>query len=451
MAYFLAGVLIFLLLFKLCKKTKHKTKQFSFALKSERFFVFKNEFQRLKEEIENKLNNNIPNKFNQKIDFFALKNANIFQSKQIFKIVVAENNFWKKEFLVFKSIKESKSFTLIFQVKNQNQQKKVVKFLKEYNFQNFKIINLSDINFNLLYEINKLNINYSPEQSFKPKILVNTQTIKPKQKNFCLLKKTEDENFICTYESFANVKNENVFNLKFSQIENFNVFAKQNVCVNIQTYLQLNSQFITYTQALNQIYVVDENNIKKVYHTNYKIKDVKHIKYNQESFLIITFDKILLKKNQTKNMVLSEEKLNFEDIKNIKLKSYLNFKNATNFNFLSKNDVFNAFFNKKLSLFMQKMILNQKYSLKIFNLKLQSLNSISLFFKKFLGLKFENNFVEVKPKFEYKINIGGLTIETQKGEENSVLLNGVKFVNLNKIDLNLLNTNNLTFVYKNVL
>ncbi|MBO4412991.1 MAG: hypothetical protein J5779_03150, partial [Clostridia bacterium] len=94
---------------------------------------------------------------------------------------------------------------------------------------------------------------------------------------------------------------------------------------------------------------------------------------------------------------------------------------------------------------------NSSYTFKYQNFKFKNLSSIKVFFEKFLGLKIEENVLEIHPKFEFSINLNGLKIETKSGEENSVGINGVKFVNLNKIDLSLLTEKNLTFVYKKVL
>ncbi|MBO4412547.1 MAG: hypothetical protein J5779_00840, partial [Clostridia bacterium] len=405
MIYFFVSTFLLLLFFKNFLKKKQKAqKQISFALKSKRFFILSKEYKTLHQTILNMLQFNISNEYNQKIDFFALKNANLFENKEIFKIVVEKTNFWKKQFVVFKNLKQSQNFTLVFQVKNKREEVEVFKFTKLYVFKNFKIINLQDINFNLLFEINKLNINYLPKTKEEEENSVNNlQFSKPKLKNGCLACGLTSKKIECSIEQFAILKG-NIFQPNSKIVTIFFAKAKQNACINFQTKVKLNSPFICVTHKGKNI-TITQNGNQKILHSNFNIKNIKKIKQGGESYLLIKFNSFSLNKNQSKQIILSEEKICFENVENLKLECYLNLKKLTNFNFLSKNEEKNAFFNKKLPIFIQKLVLNQKCCLNFQNKKLKNLEDVCNVFENFLGLKQCNNFLEMHPKFEFSINL----------------------------------------------
>lgn len=462
-------ILCFILTFlKFRKKRKNKRVLEFGIMKKNKFLFMKGEENEIIKNITSKIENNTPKDFNLQIDYKKLQNAGLFDGKSIYKMFV---NDWsikiKKELFLLNKLQKTSNFCAIILFYNNFNKKNYFKYLT-----NLKFINLNDFNPELLFELNKINVNYPNKfEKFEEGIFINNEKVDFLQyKNYRLESNYVMQNLIVkTYNILDETNLQSIFNLqdcpvckilslKNESLKNQNVSVKINIKIpnefcNIKKFN--NHLDIKYFDNTQQKFYFSENNFQ------FFIK-----KYQKNAFLSVIFNKFKILSQSNLNLFIYSNDIKIENIKNKLLKNVCAIKQVLSLNFKSNCEKLNNFINKNLpDIFCKQYLLfsnNSSFNLeniktieafeKLKKYKFNSFRFANFLFSNFLGISFVDNLIKISPNsnieyfsFELHLNNQNYLIKYQNLGKKYISYGGLEFVNLNNINLKYINDNVITF------
>lgn len=411
--------------------------------------------------------------FNFDIDYDRLLNADIFNGKLIYKIDVKSKDELEKQIKALSIVSKYIDFRTIFILDKQVDNCLIKKYIYENTSDiDCRIIFIKDINFYLLYEINKLNLNYKVEKIkkeigefefssfiFSNSIKWNTKEYYTQNNEIKITKfintdacfKESQKGYLIEFDK--KIKRKTIkFNISFELKEHFFNIVKNNKSLTIKYFNNsLSDEF---------------------FHFNEKIKNFEIEKIDGKIFIVMYF--IFHLNTDIKNIFVISS--NFRDVENI---SHTNIKNLIfkknialdkilKYNIYIRDNDFNTFFNKDL----KKMIVIEKlegvkfslsYKIKKiiednFNIRAYTLinlnsyfNVYNFFISEFLGIKESNSCITLNPKKEYfkksfklvfcDSGIRKSLYICKNNEIKGLEVGEVFYTNLKVVDLTLINRN----------
>lgn len=411
------------------------------------------------------VNYNAVNKLNLNININLLKQAGIFKNKPFYKETFT--CFENAEKLKIKTIKKlSNNFTFIACVKGETDQKKVQKFLNEINYQNAHVINLESVNFKILFEVNKLNINYVGEQKdVKEGTFINNDKLNNlKYKDYCYSFNNDYSDVKVVYHQFMFPNhNENIFNYtSFNNVDHFKISAEKNKKINVKKIIKLENEFFKTQKIKNKLAIKFINGEIKYYifnnNFNFFIKKSK-----KNVFLILIFE-IYLKKGQSNELLCiyavdENIKLN-APLKTLKLNNYMLWRKFFNVKFDFENKKLKHVLNEQLPNLLVKNLIDKKQSIvleannfkELLSFKKQNVN-YEYIVKNCFGIKLNNNILSVEPKkgfikeFKFSIIVDNTiyNVTYVSADKKSIIYSNTSYVNLSSFNLKNLLNNNIKF------
>lgn len=462
-------ILCFILTFLKFRKNSKKKRVLEFGfIKKNKFLFMKGEESEIIKNITSKIENNTPKDFNLQIDFKKLQNAGLFDGRSIYKIFVNEWSFkTKKELFVLNKLQKTSNFCAIILYYNDFKQKLYFNY-----FTNLKFINLNDFNPELLFELNKININYPNQfEKIEEGIFVNNEKVDFLQyKNYRLESNYVMQNLIVkTYNIINETNLQSIFNLKdcpVCKIISFKNESLKNQNLFVRINIKISNEFCNVKKNNNHIEIkYFDNTQQKIYFSenNFQFFIKKHKK---NVFLSVIFNKFKILSQSNLNLFIYPNDIKIENIKNKLLKNFCAIKQILRLNFKSNCEKLNNFINKNLPDIFCKQYLNcsstsninfEKIKTieafeKLKKYKLNSFNFTNFLFTKFLGISFVDNSIKISPNsnidyfsFELHLNNQNYLIKYHSSKKKYIFYGGLEFVNLNNINLKYINDNVITF------
>ena len=150
---FLLGIIL-----RIFRKRKKKCK--TAILKSRKFLLFKGEEQKFLKDYLCKIENNLPKVYDSEVDFEILKRAGLFFEKEVLKLSISKLNSEEKKQIVAINRFNAKSEFAVFVIARGSAKEEAFNFVQNNGLKNVKILEVENLNPQLLFEINKLNLNY---------------------------------------------------------------------------------------------------------------------------------------------------------------------------------------------------------------------------------------------------------------------------------------------------
>ena len=151
------------LLFAAIKCFSKRKKKFEKAiLKCRKFLFLKGDEQKLLKDYLSKIENNLPKVYDTEVNFEILKNAGLFLEKEVLKVAISQFSLDEKKELFALNKFNEKNLYSVFVLVNQNTKASVLKFIERSCLKNLKLIEVETVHPKLIFEINKLNLNYLP-------------------------------------------------------------------------------------------------------------------------------------------------------------------------------------------------------------------------------------------------------------------------------------------------
>ncbi len=389
-----------------------------------------------------------------------LEKCNVDFTKPIFKIELKEFTINQKaQLLSLRKLSFENEFLLVVFLSKIEIRKKIENFLLNLRLKNVKVFLESDINSNLLFEINKLNINYPGDcEKVREGIFVDGKKVENyKFKNlFFRSEEIRSECEIVSSKILFPKQDENI--LTFS---NFNLYVDANLKFakskkhEIEFCLQLEDDVLNIKREKEKIEVCYLNLKKQFFNFSDKNFDFCIKKYKKKCFLIVFFN-FFAKINQTYSISCIRSDYKFENIfgelKQFKLNLFcslnkffnVEFQNLTcnNLNYEIKKSFIKCVFN---DICINKKCTSFDY---FFNLKKNKLGEYYLsFLHDILGLHLSNGILNIekllKANFTFSLTfvfVGEIfTIKKQKNFSNKIIIDNIEYVNLKEIDLKKVN------------
>ena len=405
-------------------------------------------------ECKKKLENNTL-KFFKDVNTSLLEKCNVDFKKPIFKIELNEfTNKQKSKLLSLKKLKSENDFLLVVFLSKIDIRKKLENFLLNINLKNCKIFLESDISSKLLFEINKLNLNYPckcekvfegifvDEEKVENYVFKNlyyeakNKTTEHEIESLKILFPKEDENILnfSTFNFFVDVKfnfkKSKKHEIKFCFLLDYDVLNVKKEKEKIEVcFLNLKKQFFSFSNK----------------NFNFCIK-----KHKKMCFLVVFFN-IFAKNNQTYSIscIRSDE-------------TFHTFCGSLGQNKLKLFSSLNSFFNvefeslmcKNLNLNTKKSFIKCVFESKSINKKCTSFdcflsfkkNEIGEYYLSFLhdvlGLNLKNGILKIDKLlkinriFSLKIVFNNEVFVIKKESfSNRIIIDNIEYVNLNEIDL----------------
>ena len=456
---------VFGLLFKILPKKRKRKKSYVAILKSRRFLFFKGQEQKYLNDFSARVNNNLPRLFGGKVNYKILESAGLFSGREMLKFSVLkfDRSMQKEIFAINKFNKDNKFTVLIFakrEIKTAIEQ-----FAKRYSLCNIKLIDTESINPKLVFEINKLNINYSPnEEVLQEGIFFDGRQIEKYK-----LKQTrlESKNFINNskincYKILEIPRNENIFNFKsFNAVE---IIDCKNI-EKIKYVKKLSSPFVTAYKNRNVIEIKYLKNNEKLYFSENNF-DFLIKKSQKNAYLIVNFKKLNKKGNLNSVMcICSSDKVVIPKVElaTFLLANHIAVCKFFDIEFMSTNLELNKFMQKKLpDIVCKHYLIPQVNKVEICDLpanfdflsrkKYHNVNIVRQLLSEILGVKLLEDKLQLSPKdfvgnFQFRINFGlSLLIQFKKTKgKKLVKIDDLDFVNLNYVNIKSIKGNQITF------
>ena len=462
-------ILCFILTFLKFRKNSKMKRVLEFGIiKKNKFLFMKGEESEIIKNITYKIENNTPKDFNLQIDFKKLQNAGLFDGRSIYKIFVNEWSFkTKKELFVLNKLQKTSNFCAIILIYNDFKQKHYFKY-----FTNLKFINLNDFNPELLFELNKININYPNQfEKIEEGIFVNNEKVDFLQyKNYRLESNYVTQNLIVkTYNILDETNLQSIFDLKdcpVCKIISFKNESLKNQNVFVRINIKISNEFCNIKKFNNQLVIkYFDNTQQKIYffENNFQFF-IK--KYKKNVFLSVIFNKFKILSQSNLNLFICPNDIKIENLKNKLLKNFCAIKQILRLNFKSNCEKLNNFINNDLPNIFCKQYLNcsstsninfEKIKTieafeKLKKYKLNAFSFANFLFTKFLGISFVDNLIKISPNsnidyftFELPLNNQNYLIKYQNSGKKYISYGGLEFVNLNNINLKYINDSVITF------
>lgn len=464
------GILICLILTILKFKRKNNKKIYlkSAILKCRQFLFLKSEEEKFIRDIVNKVANNVPNNYKIQIDYSMLKNAGLFRGKPIFKVYAEELNVkLKQQLFLLNKLSSKLKFDTILMFKNYKIEEYVCK-----HYSNIKCLNINEINAKLLFEINKININYDEKlQNVFEGVFVNDEKIDNfRYKNFRLESKTVLKN--CgteCYKILIPIEGKTIFEKDIfneAQIILIKNSFQNDIKFNLQVNIKLQNEFVNFEKIGKKLAVkFFDGNERNFYFSNDNF-DFFIKKCEKNAFLSVKIANLRIKSNSYSFMTISSIDKNFENYKNILLENYCSLKQLFELNFKSENLKLNNFINKNLADVYCKHFLKveknnctkfegltkieqlDKLSVK----KINSFSFVKFLFDNFLGVSQKQSCIKLSPNSDIKFFEVSLKIDNkiyqiiyQQNKQKFVSYGGLEFVNLDNINLKFVDEKHITF------
>ena len=449
------------LLFAAIKCFSKRKKKFEKAILKCRLFLFlKGEEQKLLNDYLSKIENNMPRVYDSYVNYQMLKDAGLFLGKQVLKISLARFSILEKQQLVALSRFNSKNEYSVFVLVENKLKDKVEKFIKDKALAGLKFIEKESVNPKLIFELNKLNLNYDPtaeevlEGVFLDGVKIDDYRYKNKRLKSSFIKENVQIN---CYKIIFNAEKNNIFNLnnlKILEIIDCNNLNK------IKYVKKLSSPFVIGQKNGNEIELKYLEKTEKIYfsHNNFDFSIKKHQK---NVFLVVKFKKF--NKNTQLNSVMcicSSDKVivKRQELANLLLQNHIKLEKFFKIDFKSENEQLNKFINEQLPDIVCKNLLFDWASKKdeeILSLnflksrKTKSLTFIQTLLSEVLGIKIVDDKLYLSPKTfvpNFEFTLENKIIKFQRNlEKRFVLLSGREFVNLSCLNFRKVKDNEITF------
>lgn len=417
------------------------------------------------------------------VDYDRLRNAGIFNEKPIFKIEVKDRKTLEKTLKAIIEVYKYLDFRTIFLLDEKTENNVIIDLINESLVGiDYKIVLMRDINIKLLYEINKLNLNFTPQKIFNENDLKTDFEFQNIELN--RLKTTlNKEEFSCNLKrfqlkmtKFLNFTDLGLEDSKVSYYMSFLNNENRNKIIKFSLNYRLKNDFFNIKMSENNI-VVDYADLAKkndIFHFSNPPKNYDIIKFNKEVFIKFCFHLTVHKDSIQHFFLIPTQNKCVEIDKNELVKlvynSGLNVEKYFNFKLYIKNNEFNEFFNNSLKKLIIEERLNQnkfskrfflpnkicQFFYKTFNCECKKLSQISSYFelynfivKDIFGIALNQKFIYINPqKNFYNQNFKFIFIDelgkshniyiSQNSEFKGLEVNGIVYANLKVIDLNLI-------------
>ncbi len=466
-----AGAIVCLILtilkFRIGKKKK--TINFNAAkIKSRKFLFLKGKENLIINEILNKLFNNAPANYSLTIDFNKLKNSGLFDGRCVYKIYVDKLDIEStKQLFVLNKLCKELNFNAVALCKEVQIQNSICQ-----KFNNLKCLNLNEINPKLLFELNKININYnSKNQKCEEGIFIDNNKVDNyflknlRLESKCVLQDCDVECY-----KLLDVKNQqSIFSsldFDINQLIEIKNVKNKSILLNMTFNKELKNEFANLTKKDNCLTINYFNGeIEKLYFSNNNFQFCIK-KYEKRAFLSIIFEKIKILSNSYLLMSIYSNEQKIDNLKNLLAQNYINLSKIFDINFYCEYKKLNILMNEKLKeiycrhyfqIDKDKPVSYDKLErveqiIKLPNQKIFSFCFAKFFIEKFLGIKQLNGFLKILPKsdiksFSFKINFNKkiYNIKYEKNKQHFVRFGGLEFVNLDNVNLKYIYENDITF------
>lgn len=411
-------------------------------------------------DIQEKINYNLPNKFNSKIDVRILKNSGISCDIDLFKIYIENFDFIQKcKLFTIKKLQAKNKFELII-FTNEKTYENISTFCKKLNLK-AKLFIKNDVNEKLLYEINKLNLNYKVENKSKIRsgIYINNSKIERySYNNYLNVAHNIIENFeVVSNQMCVPKKDENIIN--FSGTDKYldvSCTSKKSAKVEIKFVFPLQKKFVLVKKENNKIVLENCLGEKQFFAFSQNNFSFLIEKSEKNVFLSVIFKKSCKKEDCFCVMCICSNNNKIDLKATPKLNIFNCYCRLNKFFCVEFEDC--SFSLKCKKMFLKCLLNNEKFE-KCFSLAQfvnssnKSLGKIYLsFIRDVLGLKIIDGEIFVQPKFRnldfnFSIIYNAKTykIELKSLGANKIICDGIEFVNLDKISLSNLKTKKIIF------
>ena len=404
------------------------------------------------------INFNRVNSFNLAVDYSKLQSCGLFAHKPIFKENINELNKLNK--LKLKTLKKFEQEVAITICASNEKVKQVLEsFVKQHNLK-CNIINLETICYSLLFEINKLNINYKPKENSE----ILEGFFVEKEKLFC---PKWNGKF---YSGINLVENEKVEYYKFllpkkeENILNYTNFHKAEIlkfnAIKINKAIKLKNEFFKVEKTKNNLTINYLSGEVEKYFFNFNFSFFIK-KYNKNVFLVLNFkfDKFCTQKNELVCICCTCKNcgLTLKSLSAIKLENEILWKSFFNIKFCFKNENLNKVLNEKLPEVFIKQNLDGVREKQIdisgmFEIEKQKHLSYKSVIKNFFGISFKENLLVIRPNknassfaFNLTVKEDVYNVSFERGGLTQVENAGKQFVNLSGFNLKNLLDKNIKF------
>lgn len=466
-AVFFCLVLTILKIINVCKIKK--TKIVSTAkLKSRKFLFLKGEKNKFISDIKLKIENNAPKVFDAQIDYKKLKSSGLFEEKPIYKIFVSDLCLKNKKMIfTLNSICKKICFTPVVLC---NSDEILNEISKEYK--NVKCLNVNDLNPQIIFELNKIDINYKPKfEDVNEGIFVNGERADNyRYKDLRLESKSVLKS--CDVQCYKILDFDNSKTIfqkpEFKVLE---IIKIQNSAEKTQTYslkinFKLDSEFVNVERIDNKLIIKKFDNNAQIFYFsnnnfNYFIK-----KHEKNVFLSVKFANFKINSNSYSIMNISTFDAKIKSIKLMLFENYCKIKKLFALNFVCPSKKISKLLNENLKDIYVKHYLNfdKNKSYKFDNIikieqieklsavKFHSFEFVTFLFNSFLGIKQIGSCFKISPKsdinfFSFELELSGkkYQIEYKQNKQKYISYGGLEFVNLDNVNLKFVSENSITF------
>lgn len=465
---FVCLILTILQVINFYKNSRSKKNLVAAKIKSRKFLFLKGEQSRLISNIVYKVENNAPKFFESQIDYQKLKNSGLFENKPIFKIFVSNLDLKnKKKIFVLNSICKKLCFTPILLCRED----KLVDSIPE-KYKNVKCLNINYLSPQILFELNKIDINYIPKiEKITEGVYINGE----KADNYrCKNLRLESKQVLklCEVECYRILDFENaktIFQkLCFNTTDIINIknsttkTQKYNLTINIK----LDNEFVNIDKVGSKLTIKKLDNRTQDFNFsndnfNYCIK-----KYQKNVFLSVIFANLKINSGSYSIMSISTFDKKVKSIKLMLLENYCKINILFTLKFNCENKKINKLINENLKEIYLKHYFNldrpNKYNFdsltavkqieRLTASKFNSFEFATFMLNNFLGIKQLGSCFKISPKsdinyfsFELEINNKKYQIEYKQNKQKYISYGGLEFVNLDNVNLDFISENCITF------
>ena len=450
---FLLGIIL-----RIFRKRKKKCK--TAILKSRKFLLFKGEEQKFLKDYLCKIENNLPKVYDSEVDFEILKRAGLFFEKEVLKLSITKLNSEEKKQIVAINRFNAKSEFTVFIVACGSAKEEAFNFVQNNGLKNVKFLEVENLNPQLLFEINKLNLNYPATEN---KIFEGIFFAGEKVDNYIYKKGRlestyfKDKKKICCYKTLKIPENENIFN--FTNFDIIEIIDAPDIN-KIKYVKKLSSPFVSARKNANEIVIKYLNKTEKICFSqnnfNFFIK-----KSQKNVFLIVNF-KNIAKNNETNSILCicssKQVSISKQELSVFLLDNHFKLSKFFELNFSSINDGLNNFINHKLMDVVCKDLLfdikrAKTKTISNFNFLKNKMDwniqTVKQILNEVLGVKILKDHLSILPKnfvpnFQFCLEDKLIKFERRNGKK-IVEISGREFVNLDLVNLKEVDGNEITF------
>ncbi len=466
-AVFVCLVLTILKIINVCKNKKSKIVATA-KVKSRKFLFLKGEQNKITSDIKLKIENNAPKVFDAQIDYKKLKSSGLFEEKPIYKIFVSDLCLKNKKMIfTLNSICKKICFTPVVLC---NSDEILNEISKEYK--NVKCLNVNDLNPHIIFELNKIDINYKPKfEDVNEGIFVNGERADNyrykdlRLESKSVLKSCDVQCYkILDFDNSKTIFQKPEFKvLEIIKIQNT---TNKTQIYNLKINLKLDSEFININKINNKLIIKKFDNSTQIFHFsnnnfNYFIK-----KHEKNVFLSVKFANFKINSNSYSIMNISTFDAKIKSIKLMLLENYCKMKKLFALNFSCSSKKISKLLNENLEDIYVKHYFNfdKNKSYKFDNIikieqieklsavKFHSFEFATFLFNEFLGIKQFGSCFKISPKsdinfFSFELELSGkkYQIEYKQNKQKYITYGGLEFVNLDNVNLKFVSENSITF------